>query len=846
MKKIAALTVFTLMAFWSYAQVPWINSISETNTSCVGGCTGVIEIDAGSMNPPEQYSIDGGATFQSSNLFLGVCPGAYSVVVQDNMAQQVTGSATILDGTGPTMTAMTINNVTCFNGVDGAIYQTVSGGTPPLTFYGTDNAASPNLTNVGYGSYSLQVWDANGCTVTNNYNLTQPDEVIASLLWTNDVNCFGGSDGGINTDATGGDGNYTYTWDSGDAGSLISGLSAGDYTLTVSDGLGCTGQYGPISIIEPDEIIVTTSAYDVQCHGELTGEAYTSTTGGDYNYNYIWSNGDGSSDLYGIGAGTYTVTVTDGSGCSGGTTSVIVSEPDTILATVSQIAPITCPGGQDGELLVIASGGTGVLSYYWINDGATTTTSSSGADGYNGVDITDQVGCQITAGVNLVSPQNIFATFTKTDLNCNGVCDGTITANITGGTGAYSYLWDDSNSQTTATAVGLCETEFSGLMYTLTITDGNGCVQQSEPDLGGVWISEPDTLEVSVSSVNATCSNANGSAVASPTGGTLPYVSTIWSSGGTALTETGLANGTYAFDVIDANGCLASDTAYVELDVIPVDICVVTVDSTSTKNVLVWTKPIATGISHFNIYRDIVGTYTYVASVPYDSLSQFVDNSGGVNPQVTQYRYEISVVDSCGNESDLSSFHQTIHLNAPNLVGNTADLVWQAYAGFTSNYYYRIIRDTTLTNNWEAIDSVSSTTLVYTDIAVPSTANIRYEVQIAFTNTCSATKAQDHNTTRSNRASIAGPGTGINEVFGSSIKVNPNPTSGKFNINLGRNHSESLVELFDVQGKLIATKIVGANSMAEQFDISSYERGMYLIKVSSDKGIETIRIIKQQ
>ena len=415
----------------------------------------------------------------------------------------------------------------------------------------------------------------------------------------------------------------------------------------------------------------------------------------------------------------------------------------------------------------------------------------------------------------------------------NTVCTseiGSTEAMAFGGTGPLVYSWSSGGN-------GLTETNLAEGDYIFTVTDANGCIAEATASIE----IDPGTLDVSVLSVNTTCSNAIGSSEAFPIGGTMPLVYS-WSSGGAGLTETNLTEGDYVFTVTDANGCIATETANIGMDVFPVDVCVVTVDSTSTKNVVVWEKPIVNGISHFNIYRDVVGTYTYVDSIPYDSLSQYEDVTGGVNPQVTQYRYKISVVDSCGNESDLSAFHQTIHLNAPNLVGNTADLVWQGYGGFTSNFYYRILRDSTGTNDWEVVDSVSLTTLVYTDIAVPNTSNISYLVQIATPNTCTATKAQDHNSTRSNRASIAAPNA-INKNALELIKVNPNPTTGKFNINLGGGHSETIIELFDLQGKLITTKMV--NTASTEFDLSDNEKGLYLIKVSSERGVQTIRVVKQ-
>lgn len=492
----------------------------------------------------------------------------------------------------------------------------------------------------------------------------------------------------------------------------------------------------------------------------------------------------------------------------------------------------SCSDSCNGEIVIIASGGIPPMEYS-IDNGQTFQTSNSFtglcAGMYDAV-AQDFGGEQFHQPVDLIATP-IGALFTIDDaISCQGDTDGVLTVDAYGGFGGYTYLWV--SDQTTDV------TNYSGHVgyNVVVVTDWNGCSDSMQ-----VYLDEPTLLEVSVSSVNTTCSYATGSSVASLFGGTTPY-GYSWASGGAGLTETNLTEGDYVFTVTDANGCIATETANIGMDVFPVDVCVVTVDSTSTKNVVVWEKPIVNGISHFNIYRDVVGTYTYVDSIPYDSLSQYEDVTGGVNPQVTQYRYKISVVDSCGNESDLSAFHQTIHLNAPNLVGNTADLVWQGYGGFTSNFYYRILRDSTGTNDWEVVDSVSLTTLVYTDIAVPNTSNISYLVQIATPNTCTATKAQDHNSTRSNRASIAAPNA-INKNALELIKVNPNPTTGKFNINLGGGHSETIIELFDLQGKLITTKMV--NTASTEFDLSDNEKGLYLIKVSSERGVQTIRVVKQ-
>ena len=501
--------------------------------------------------------------------------------------------------------------------------------------------------------------------------------------------------------------------------------------------LGFGQMFGQLMI---DDILIT----DPSCSDSCNGEIVIIASGGIPPMEYSIDNGQTfqtSNSFTGLCAGMYDAVVQDVGGEQFHQPVDLIATPIGALFTIDDA--ISCQGDTDGVLTVNAYGGFGgSYTYLWVSDQTTDVTNYSGHVGYNVVVITDWNGCSDSMQVYLDEPMLLEVSVSSGNTICTNAI-GSSEAFTQGGTMPYDYSWESGGT-------GLIETNLTEGDYILTVTDANGCIATATANIE----IDPGTLDVSVLSVNTTCSNAIGSSEAFPTGGTMPLVYS-WESGGTGLTETNLAEGDYIFTVTDVNGCVATDTANIGIDVFPLEVCVVTVDSTSTKNVIVWEKPIANGISHFNVYRDVVGTYTYVDSIPYDSLSQYEDVTGGVNPQVTQYRYKISVVDSCGNESDLSAFHQTIHLNAPNLVGNTADLVWQAYGGFTSNFYYRILRDSTGTNDWEVVDSVSLTTLVYTDIAVPNTSNISYLVQIATPNTCTATKAQDHNSTRSNRASIA-------------------------------------------------------------------------------------------
>ena len=590
--------------------------------------------------------------------------------------------------------------------------------------------------------------------------------------------------------------------------------------------LGCGQMFGQGQVVI-DDILIT----DPSCSDSCNGEIVIIASGGIPPMEYSIDNGQTfqtSNSFTGLCAGMYDAVAQDVGGEQFHQPADLIATPIGANFTIDSI--LSCQGDTDGVLTVNAYGGFGgSYTYLWVSDQTTDVTNYSGHSGYNVVVITDLNGCTDSMQVYLDEPILLEVSLSSVNTVCTGAI-GSSEAFAEGGTMPYDYSWESGGT-------GLIETNLTEGDYIFTVTDANGCIASATANIE----IDPGTLDVSVLSVNTTCSNAIGSSEAFPIGGTMPLVYS-WESGGTGLTESNLAAGDYILTVTDANGCVATDTANIGIDVIPIEVCVVTVDSTSTKNVIVWEKPIANGISHFNVYRDVVGTYTYVDSVPYDSLSQYEDVTGGVNPQVTQYRYKISVVDSCGNESDLSAFHQTIHLNAPNLVGNTADLVWQAYGGFTSNFYYRILRDSTGTNDWEVVDSVSLTTLVYTDIAVPNTSNISYLVQIATPNTCTSTKAQDHNTTRSNRHTIEPPNPNtINESTLLNARVQPNPSNGLFTIIVEASNWN--YSLFDMSGKLISTEMVSETN--KEIDIQTIETGIYLMKISLDDSFIYKKIIKQ-
>ena len=188
------------------------------------------------------------------------------------------------------------------------------------------------------------------------------------------VSCNGASDGSIDVTVTGGAGNYTYSWNNGETTEDISDLTAGTYTLTVTDDNGCQ-QDITVEITESDEMTISEthsdySGFGVSCNGASDGSIDVTVTGGTGNYTYLWSNGETTEDLSDIAAGTYTVTATDENGCSIDIT-VEITESDemTISETHSDYSGfgVSCFGYEDGFIDVTVGGGTGNYTYSWSN-----------------------------------------------------------------------------------------------------------------------------------------------------------------------------------------------------------------------------------------------------------------------------------------------------------------------------------------------------------------------------------------------------------------------------------------------------------------------------------------------
>ncbi len=366
-----------------------------------------------------------------------------------------------------------------------------------------------------------------------------------------------GSCNGIATaTAIGGTPAYTYKWSTGATGSSINGLCPGTYEIVVTDANGCKDSTNVIITQPAFALSVTTTNTDVTCNGGCNGTATATASGGTPAYTYKWSNGETTATANNLCAGNYTVVVTDANGCKDSVTTITITQPSALRDSITGFANISCNGNNDGSASVGVTGGTPFYTYSWSPSGGSNASASNLTAGTYVVTITDANGCTSSVSITLTQPPPIAIMFSQTNVTCSGNCNGTATANPSGGNLPYTYTW--SNGQTTQTITGLCVGS-----YTAIVTDNSGCSSTAI-----VNITSPAPLNATVTSNAINCNNScDGIAIVHVTGGTLPY--TYAFSNGTSNTTyyndtiANLCPGvTYTIVVTDFHNCSFMDSVY--------------------------------------------------------------------------------------------------------------------------------------------------------------------------------------------------------------------------------------------------------------------------------------------
>ena len=541
-----------------------------------------------------QFSVNGGPVYSNTAYFNGYGAGTYTVEVFDDnncIAQDVI----IIDE--PPVLNVAINpslwnnyQIRCFGDSSGTADFSINGGAGPYLKTTTSNgdtlasSYSSNVSGLVAGTYDFIVEDSYGCIYLESITYNQPDTILHSFV-ANHVTCNGWNNGSLTDVVSGGVGNpttYQYLWNTGDTAYSLTNLSVGVYGITVTDENGCVN-YDQFEINDTNKLHAEVDLLltnDVTCFDYCDGEIALNISGGIPNitpngnpiYLYQWndtllqttSTAVGLCVNNNVNSTIYTCIISDAQGCYD-TVSYSLSQPEPMHTTIDIVDQIACFGENSGKIKAEAQGGNTPPPYtYTWNNGINTSTNYNIIAGNYVVVVTDNKGCSDTAEVMLEEPTSLSVTISESDVTCFGSDDGEIIATPSGGTPepgippTYYYLWDDSNGQTTQTATGL-----SPNIYTVTVTDANGCTVTSQT----ININGPtNELVVTADSTDETCLLNDGSAQVFVLGGVPDYDFTWSGPNGYSNTNSNISNlipGLYSVTVTDANGCEVSTTTTV-------------------------------------------------------------------------------------------------------------------------------------------------------------------------------------------------------------------------------------------------------------------------------------------
>ncbi len=449
--------------------------ITSTNISCDSSCNGTASATAsGGHGVPYTFSWSNGKT---TSAISSLCMGTYICTVKDDSG--CIGTATVVI-TEPAALAIAVaqTNEKCNGDKVGTINLTVTGGTPAYTYtWAPSVSTTASATGLSAGSYKIVVKDAQGCKDSVTVIITQPAVLTASINSSINVSCNGGLNGSITAKASGGTPTYTYSWSpSGETTITATGLTAGCYTVTITDANGCNAT-ASACITQPAAMRDSISSQtNVKCFGKSTGIASVGVKGGTPPYTYSWSpGGQTTATVTGLTAGCYTVTVTDANACTA-TAVACITQPTQLTATISTQVNVACNGNNTGSATVTAGGGTPAYTYAWTPSGGTNTTASNLTAGCYTITVTDKNGCTATATACITQPANplkVTLSAVPNPLKCNGDADAIISSTVSGGTAPYVYSWSP-GGQTSASITGQ-----SAGTYKVVVIDAHGCKDSS-------------------------------------------------------------------------------------------------------------------------------------------------------------------------------------------------------------------------------------------------------------------------------------------------------------------------------------------------------------------------------
>lgn len=531
-----------------------------------------------------------------------LCAATYTLTVTDANNCTTTASATLSDLGLPTIQNPVIADETCSN-ANGNISFDALNGTGQLAYNWTNGVSTTNnAANLNANTYTVTVSDENGCTATQTFTVNMPPLPIISNTSITNANC-GQANGSAAITAQAQ--NPTYQWTGNPSTTnTANNLSAGSYTVLVTDQNGCTVDSLLTVALNNGPAINLDSVTEEHC-GTQDGSITLNITGGQQPYSYVWQEiaGLDAPIATNLSAQNYTIVVTDAASCT-------VSQTFTVQSTaVPQISintsPINCADNVSMQCTINSSDAP-IDNYIWSNGSITSNPIISPPTVLScyTVTVTDTYGCTTSSSVCLVPPATPTINQDAISSAACGQATGSASVLANGGTGLYNFTWTNDVSNTQQA------TNIPAGIYTVTVTDGNNCtasITLNVPQSNGPNITQTNTTP-------ASCGQAVGSVSIVVTGGAAPIVYAWTPNISTNDTINNLTAGTYTVTVTDATGCSQTASLVVDESLVPT----VSVSTTPTNCGLNEGTAIATaagGSGSYNyIWADAANQTTATAS----------------------------------------------------------------------------------------------------------------------------------------------------------------------------------------------------------------------------------------
>ncbi|MBS1637721.1 MAG: T9SS type A sorting domain-containing protein [Bacteroidetes bacterium] len=749
--------------------------------------------------------------------------------------------------------SMTINSMNACPGTTLALTNTVTPGVTGYTWspgstLSSTSAAVPVASPTANTLYSYTITNAQNCKYSSNVNVSLYSAPVPNAGPPSYTTCLGST---VPLNGTGG-GAVSYTWTPSTGVAAPNSLTTTvttsvttTYTLYGTNSLGCIGK-DPITINIGNVSVDAGNNATITCGSNATLNATpTGTFVGPYTYNWtptvaLTSYTNQSTVANPQTPRWYYVTMTTANGCSAtDSVKVISNEPNystSFSVTPSQIITLPSPAQFNNNTPSMSN-----YTFYWYFGDGTMVQSNNPTVfhnySYNGtydvtlVAVSNANGCadtlRIPGYVYVSGGSSCSTTASVTAPNgVNGCVGDSVKLMANTGTGlTYQWMLNGVNISGATSSTYYAQ---SGGNYAVTVSSSS-CAAISSSKLVS-FNGAPTTPSITASGNLNLCG-----------GGTLylqansGYSSYHWSTGATSQNISINMSGVYTVTVTNTAGCKAAGSYSANTSAMPApDICIVGVDSLTNYCKVVWNKTVTTAIDSFIIYREgvVANQFNRLAAQSYTAFSTYIDNTS--NPQIQSYRYKLSLKDTCGIESLLSSDHKTIHLTINAGMGGAWNLIWSSYGG-VSYSTYNIYRGTAL-NNISLLTSVSASNNSYTDLTPPG-GMVYYQIEIVNPGSCNPTAkvATNYSSSRSNIVlSIPTGIAGYNELL-NNIQVMPNPFNEELTVNIGKINSKNVtITISDVLGKTILSK--QDNNPTQTFNLAYLEAGVYYITIMDESG----------